>query len=144
MDLTELERTAVAGGAPDGHLNPARHLSGLEPGGYCRQAPERDTMATTDERTAMTDFDIQVGGEPPESSRNGRGKYRAIAAEARAHPGEWVSVRGINRNVAGAIRAGSTNGFKPPTDWEVRNADTSADSSTATLWVKYIGKGEDA
>lgn len=85
------------------------------------------------------DFDIKVGGEPPESARGGtKGKYAPIADTARRNPGEWIHVDKINRNVAGAIRAGEIKGFKgDPGTWDVKISGVDNETKLGTLWVRY-------
>jgi hypothetical protein len=97
-------------------------------------------MVRTDERTGM-DFEIEVGGTPPSSPRGGgRGKYEFLADAARENPGQWVHVKGINKNVAGQIRKGQARGFKEGR-WE---ATTSGKGADIELWVKYLGEDDDA
>lgn len=88
----------------------------------------------------MSDFEISVGGEPPPSPRGrGRGRYEDIADEARKHQGVWISVKGINKSVAAQIRKNEARGFKEGR-WEATGTGKGDD---LTLWVKYLGEGED-
>jgi hypothetical protein len=96
-------------------------------------------MAITDDERTTVDFEINVGGEPPASPRGqGRGKYEPLADAARENPGVWVSVKGVNKNVAAQIRKGQARGFKEGR-WE---ATATGKADEATLWVKYLGDGE--
>jgi hypothetical protein len=97
-------------------------------------------MVNTDDGRTTMDFDIQVGGEPPPSPRGrGGGKYEAIAVAARENAGEWISVKGLSRNVAAQIRKNQARGFKEGR-WE---ASATGKGDDTVLWVKYLGEDED-
>lgn len=65
-------------------------------------------------------------------------KWQEIAAELRAHPGEWARiVKQGSSQLAVAIRKGLYTAFRPPEHWEVTVRDVK--SSRADIYLRYIG-----
>jgi hypothetical protein len=87
----------------------------------------------------MTDSPVRAWEDPQQPSR---AEWREIAADLRAHPGEWALVHSGSseaamRKAAARIKKGSPKAFEPAGDFDA--ASRKSGDGTTDVYARYVG-----
>jgi hypothetical protein len=84
--------------------------------------------------------------EPPGPNRRGRRPWEEIAAELRAHPGEWALVaENVSSVTTHAITRGTFRAFEPAGAFEsVSRRGENCEHGRTNAYARYVGGPDDA
>lgn len=84
--------------------------------------------------------------DPPPSNQGPRGKWGAVAAELKAHPGKWALIaEGIKHasTVSNGVKTGKIKAFEPAGEFEATTRSTTPKDGgprVFDVYARYIGK----
>ncbi len=88
----------------------------------------------------MTDTGI-VWEEPATDRHRGRARhYTAVAAQLRAHPGQWANLGEMHSSLALRIRRGEIVAFRPAGAFEATTRGINKGHTHATIYARFIGE----
>jgi len=85
-----------------------------------------------------------VWEDPPQDRRSHYGRHAKIAAELKAHPGQWAKIMtDANVSHTALIKNGGVKAYQPAGSFEAvaRNSRTVDGRTRCDVYARYIGNG---